>query len=83
VKSLIVSLDRVNAGGTKNRSLAIDDNTFGPPITALGRTYLRTRVARRSAAPRIREAANRVPSTPWGPGIKAGSRNSGIVGGLD
>lgn len=30
-----------------------------------------------------REGGNRVPSLAWGPGIKAGSRNSDIVGGLD
>ncbi|QGM96744.1 arylsulfatase [Methylocystis parvus] len=30
-----------------------------------------------------REGGNRVPSIAWGPGIKAGSRNSDIVGGLD
>jgi arylsulfatase A-like enzyme len=31
----------------------------------------------------VREGGNRVPSIAWGPGIKAGSRNSEIVGGLD
>lgn len=31
----------------------------------------------------VREGGNRVPSIAWGPGIKAGSRNSDIVGGLD
>jgi len=31
----------------------------------------------------VREGGNRVPSVAWGPGIKAGSRNSDIVGGLD
>ncbi|MGE3993649.1 arylsulfatase [Pseudorhodoplanes sp.] len=30
-----------------------------------------------------REGGNRVPSIAWGPGIKAGSKNSDIVGGLD
>lgn len=30
-----------------------------------------------------REGGNRVPSIAWGPGIKAGSRNADIVGGLD
>jgi len=31
----------------------------------------------------VREGGNRVPSIAWGPGIKAGSKNSDIVGGLD
>ncbi len=31
----------------------------------------------------VREGGNRVPSLAWGPRIKAGSRNSEIVGGLD
>jgi arylsulfatase len=31
----------------------------------------------------VREGGNRVPSIAWGPGIKAGSRSSDIVGGLD
>ncbi|BBY43573.1 arylsulfatase [Mycolicibacterium celeriflavum] len=31
----------------------------------------------------VREGGNRVPAIAWGPGIKAGSRNSDIVGGLD
>src|SRR3974377_2107195 len=31
----------------------------------------------------VREGGNRVPSLAWGPGIKAGSRNYHIVGGLD
>jgi arylsulfatase A-like enzyme len=31
----------------------------------------------------LREGGNRVPSLAWGPGIKAGSKNSDIVGGLD
>ena len=30
-----------------------------------------------------REGGNRVPSLAWGPGIKGGSRNSDVVGGLD
>jgi arylsulfatase len=31
----------------------------------------------------VREGGNRVPSIAWGPGIKAGVKNSDIVGGLD
>jgi arylsulfatase A-like enzyme len=31
----------------------------------------------------VREGGNRVPSLAWGPGIKAGTKNSDIVGGLD
>jgi arylsulfatase A-like enzyme len=31
----------------------------------------------------VREGGNRVPSIAWGPGIKAGKKNSDIVGGLD
>jgi len=31
----------------------------------------------------VREGGNRVPAIAWGPGIKAGTRNSDIVGGLD
>jgi arylsulfatase A-like enzyme len=31
----------------------------------------------------VREGGSRVPSIAWGPGIKAGTRNSDIVGGLD
>jgi arylsulfatase A-like enzyme len=31
----------------------------------------------------VREGGNRVPAIAWGPGIKAGSRNFDIVGGLD
>ncbi|QRY50196.1 arylsulfatase [Mycolicibacterium septicum] len=31
----------------------------------------------------VREGGNRVPAIAWGPGIKAGVRNSDIVGGLD
>jgi arylsulfatase A-like enzyme len=31
----------------------------------------------------VREGGNRVPAIAWGPGIKAGSRNYDIVGGLD
>jgi arylsulfatase len=31
----------------------------------------------------VREGGNRVPSIAWGPGIRAGSKNSDIVGGLD
>jgi arylsulfatase A-like enzyme len=31
----------------------------------------------------VREGGNRVPSIAWGPGIKASSKNSDIVGGLD
>jgi arylsulfatase A-like enzyme len=31
----------------------------------------------------LREGGNRVPSLAWGPGIKAGSKNSDILGGLD
>ena len=31
----------------------------------------------------VREGGNRVPSIAWGPGIKAGGKNSEIVGGLD
>jgi arylsulfatase A-like enzyme len=31
----------------------------------------------------VREGGNRVPAIAWGPGIKAGSKNSDIVGGLD
>jgi arylsulfatase A-like enzyme len=31
----------------------------------------------------VREGGNRVPSIAWGPGIKAGSRNHDIAGGLD
>lgn len=31
----------------------------------------------------VREGGNRVPALAWGPGIKAGSRNADIVGGLD
>jgi arylsulfatase len=31
----------------------------------------------------LREGGNRVPALAWGPGIKAGSKNSDIIGGLD
>ncbi|WHO39351.1 arylsulfatase [Sphingobium sp. AP49] len=31
----------------------------------------------------VREGGNRVPALAWGPGIKGGSKNSDIVGGLD
>lgn len=31
----------------------------------------------------VREGGNRVPAIAWGPGIKAGSRSSDVVGGLD
>ena len=31
----------------------------------------------------VREGGNRVPAIAWGPGIKAGSRNYDVVGGLD
>ncbi|MCP3408165.1 arylsulfatase [Bradyrhizobium sp. CCGB01] len=31
----------------------------------------------------VREGGNRVPSIAWGPGIKAGTKNSDVVGGLD
>ncbi|WP_234683643.1 arylsulfatase [Bradyrhizobium monzae] len=31
----------------------------------------------------VREGGNRVPSIAWGPGIKAGTKNAEIVGGLD
>ncbi len=31
----------------------------------------------------VREGGNRVPSIAWGPGIKAGTRNADILGGLD
>jgi arylsulfatase len=31
----------------------------------------------------VREGGNRVPSIAWGPGIKAGTKNADIVGGLD
>jgi arylsulfatase len=31
----------------------------------------------------VREGGNRVPSLAWGPGIKAGTKNSDVVGGLD
>jgi arylsulfatase A-like enzyme len=31
----------------------------------------------------VREGGNRVPAIAWGPRIKAGSKNSDIVGGLD
>jgi arylsulfatase A-like enzyme len=31
----------------------------------------------------VREGGNRVPAIAWGPGIKAGSKNSDILGGLD
>ncbi|MGB8631155.1 MAG: arylsulfatase [Xanthobacteraceae bacterium] len=31
----------------------------------------------------VREGGNRVPSIAWGPGIKAGTKNSDILGGLD
>ena len=31
----------------------------------------------------VREGGNRVPAIAWGPGIKGGTRNSDIVGGLD
>jgi arylsulfatase len=31
----------------------------------------------------LREGGNRVPSIAWGPGIKAGTKNSDILGGLD
>jgi len=31
----------------------------------------------------LREGGNRVPALAWGPGIKAGSKNSDVVGGLD
>jgi arylsulfatase A-like enzyme len=31
----------------------------------------------------VREGGNRVPALAWGPGIKAGSKNSDIIGGLD
>ena len=31
----------------------------------------------------VREGGNRVPSVAWGPGIKGGTKNSDIVGGLD
>ncbi len=31
----------------------------------------------------VREGGNRVPSIAWGPGIKAGTKNADIIGGLD
>jgi arylsulfatase A-like enzyme len=31
----------------------------------------------------VREGGNRVPAIAWGPGIKAGAKNSDVVGGLD
>ncbi|PPQ16615.1 arylsulfatase [Bradyrhizobium sp. AC87j1] len=31
----------------------------------------------------VREGGNRVPSIAWGPGIKAGTKNADVVGGLD
>jgi arylsulfatase A-like enzyme len=37
----------------------------------------------RSTKGTVREGGNRVPAIAWGPGIKAGSRNFDIVGGLD
>ena len=37
----------------------------------------------RSTKGTVREGGNRVPSIAWGPGIKAGTKNSDIVGGLD
>jgi len=71
----------------KIRSLGLDDNTYVFWSTDNGAwqdVYPDAGYTPfRGTKGTVREGGNRVPSIAWGPGIKAGTRNSDILGGLD
>jgi arylsulfatase A-like enzyme len=70
----------------KIRSLGLDDNTYVFWSTDNGAwqdVYPDAGYTPfRGTKGTVREGGNRVPSIAWGPGIKAGTRNSDILGGL-
>lgn len=85
--SLVENDARIGAIMDKIRELGLDDNTYVFWTTDNGAwqdVYPDAGYTPyRGTKGTIREGGNRVPALAWGPGIKGGSRNADIVGGLD
>jgi arylsulfatase len=85
--SIVEADTRIGRIMDKLRSLGLDENTYVFWTTDNGAwqdVYPDAGYTPfRGTKGTCREGGNRVPSLAWGPGIKAGSRNSDIVGGLD
>jgi arylsulfatase len=85
--SIVENDTRIGRIIDKIRSLGLDDNTYVFWTTDNGAwqdVYPDAGYTPfRGTKGTVREGGNRVPSIAWGPGIKAGSRNSDILGGLD
>jgi arylsulfatase A-like enzyme len=85
--SIVENDTRIGRVMDKIRSLGLDNNTYVFWTTDNGAwqdVYPDAGYTPfRGTKGTVREGGNRVPSIAWGPGIKAGSRNCDIVGGLD
>jgi arylsulfatase A-like enzyme len=85
--SIVENDTRIGRILDKIRELGLDDNTYVFWTTDNGAwqdVYPDAGYTPfRGTKGTVREGGNRVPSLAWGPGIKAGSRNADIVGGLD
>ena len=85
--SIVEADTRVGRVMDKIRSLGLDKNTYVFWTTDNGAwqdVYPDSGYTPyRGTKGTVREGGNRVPSLAWGPGIKGGSRNSDILGGLD
>src|SRR6202012_3282482 len=84
--SIVENDTRIGRIMDKVRSLGLDKNTYVFWTTDNGAwqdVYPDAgNTPYRGTKGTVREGGNRVPSIAWGPGIKAGSRNSDIFGGL-
>lgn len=85
--SIVENDTRIGRVMDKIRSLGLEDNTYVFWTTDNGAwqdVYPDAGYTPfRGTKGTVREGGNRVPSLAWGPGIKAGTKNSDIVGGLD
>jgi arylsulfatase len=85
--SIVENDTRIGRIMDKIRSLGLDKNTFVFWTTDNGAwqdVYPDAGYTPfRGTKGTVREGGSRVPSLAWGPGIKAGSRNADITGGLD
>lgn len=85
--SMVENDARIGAIIDKVRELGLDDNTYVFWTTDNGAwqdVYPDAGFTPyRGTKGTVREGGNRVPALAWGPGIKPGSKNSDIVGGLD
>lgn len=85
--SIVENDTRIGRIMDKIRSLGLDDNTYVFWTTDNGAwqdVYPDAGYTPfRGTKGTVREGGNRVPSIAWGSGIKAGARNSDILGGLD